>query len=388
MRFVLFLFCVSSLYAGELGTLSYESTLYYESGKTKVDTIDTGTMLPNLTFDDQTQQFSTFYSILGYELASSDSQWVLNLEGRVALKLHNNNYSNRFYRKLYGNENINQAVLTEASIDYYDTNFALSFGRNRLDLDWLSGSFDSVMAYGVSDFIQMRTFWFINYCDFQYNYYTKYKEINDNKGIGGLYLQNAKARQQMEWAFYYYHVFDKAYLSGIKLQKSLNIFSLNASYSYLGNIGESRLSKESFLRLWSDININDNNGFGFGYSQTGENGLLSMLKFGAHSFSQFYLSNALDRSKAKNFYLKYSYENTLFLFESIAGVTSYRGKSLIRLQQTETKMRSFEVDLNLWYALSENIMLSLGYMLLDLDKKDNLAFDQNLLTLSLSMQLP
>jgi hypothetical protein len=369
--------------ADEPGILTYEGTIYTEVEKIKGHHLDTD----KITLDDQTEKLSTFYSIINYELPFMENRWLLNLEVRAALELNTQEYTNPVYKELYGSDEINRVTLSQASVDYYSDSFALSVGRNRLDLDWLSGSFDSAIFYGVNDWIEARAFWFINYYDFQYNYYTKYEDINDNKGIGGLYLQSGEKQKQFEWALYYYHVFDQGYLAGVKFYKELLTFGINGSYSYLGQIDESRLPKESIWRIWSDIIVDDDNTLEFGYSQTGENGLLGMLRFGAHDFSQFYLNNAIDRKDAANLYLQYNYEADRFSFECVGGITSYHDKSLIGSKLITQKMHSFEVDLNIGYALSKHTSVALGYMLLDLDEKDNLNFDQDLITLSLSLQL-
>ena len=214
MRYLLLLLFIALLEASASGTFSMEGTLYTEMEETNAHPVDSGGVLPNVTFKDETQKLTTFYTIMNYTLFSQDEQWALNLEGRAALQLGSDDYTNPVYRSLYGDEEINQAVLTEASVDYYAERFAFSIGRNQLDLDWLSGSFDSVIAYGMGEWIEARAFWFVNYYDFQYNYYTKYTDINDNKGIAGLYLQSGEALQTWEWAWYYYHIFDEGYLSG------------------------------------------------------------------------------------------------------------------------------------------------------------------------------
>lgn len=385
MRLAFFLFSALLLFgADEPSRLSYEGTLYTEIETIKGHQLDT----ESITLDDQKKRLTTFYSIFNYELPFMDNRWQLNIQARAALELNSDDYTNPVYKQLYGADEISHLSLSQASVDYYADSFALSVGRNRLDLDWLTGSFDSAIFYGISDWIEARAFWFINYYDFQYNYYTKYENINDDKGIGGLYLQNGELQKQLEWAFYYYHVFDQGYLAGAKFYKELLPFGINGSYSYFGQIDDSRLQKESIWRIWSDVIVDDENSLEFGYSQTGEKGLLSMLRFGAHDFSQFYLTNAIDRSDAKNLYLQYNFESNRLSFECIGGVTSYYDKTLIEKKLIEKKMHSFEVDLNIAYALTEHLSVALGYMLLDLDEKDNLNFDQDLITLSLSLQLP
>ncbi len=47
----------------------------------------------------------------------------------------------------------------------------------------------------MKPWIETRLFWFIDYYDFQYNYFTKYTGINDDKGIAGIYLQSGEALQ-------------------------------------------------------------------------------------------------------------------------------------------------------------------------------------------------
>ncbi|OQX73409.1 MAG: hypothetical protein B6D59_05810 [Campylobacteraceae bacterium 4484_4] len=387
MRYLPVLLLASLLGANE-PDFGIETTLYTEMERIKAHPVDSGGSLPDISLEDETQKLTTFYTILNYTLPDKEEKWVLNLEGRAALELGSDDYTNPVYRALYSDEKVNRAILSEASIDYYSTDFAWSVGRNRLDLDWLSGSFDSVMVYGVGAWIEARAFWFVNYYDFQYNYYTKYTGINDDKGIAGFYLQSGEALQNWEWAWYYYHVFDEGYLSGVKLFKPLKFLDLNAAYSYLDAIGDGRLPKESFFRLWAEMERGEHHSFAFGFSQTGENGLSAMLRFGAHTFSQFYLTGAVDRSKAKNIYLSYRFESDRFEFETVGGITSYHDKSLEENRLVDKEMDAYEIDLHASYALNDHTTVTLGYMLLDLDEQDTLNFDQDLLSLSVSAQWP
>ncbi len=132
----------------------------------------------------------------------------------------------------------------------------------------------------------------------------------------------------------------------------------------------------------------ENHYFKLGYAQTGENGLTAMLRFGEHAFSPIYLTAALERPEAKNLYLCYKYENDHLFIDTVGGITSYRDKMLENGHLIKQRMQAFEIDLHAGYALNDHATLTLGYMLLDLDGKDNLAFDQDLITLSLSVQYP
>ncbi len=389
MRHLLFLlFFTPALIAHESSALQIEGTLYSEIETTKGHTLQTERPGGNLTFANESEKLTTFYAIVNYSHTSDNEKWLLNLEGRAALKLFADSYSSPVYRALYGNESINQALITQASIDYYDDDFAWSAGRNRLDLDWLSGSFDSILFYSMKPWIETRLFWFIDYYDFQYNYYTKYTGVNEDKGIAGIYLQSGEALRDWEWALFYYHIFDQAYLGGAKLSKALDFVNIQAKYSYLKSISGGKLPDESFLQLWAETEVSEHQSVTLGFSKTGEHGLSAMLRFGAHSFSPFYLTGAIDRPDAKNLYLHYKYENNRFFFETIGGITSYRDKALEQTKLIAKDMNALEIDIHAGYALNDDTTLTLGYMLLDPDEKDNLAFDQNLLTLSMSVQWP
>ena len=389
MRQLLFLlFFTPALTAHESPALEIEGTLYSEIETTQGHTLQTERPGGDLSFADESERLTTLYTIVNYTHTSDDEKWVLNLEGRAALKLTADPYTIPVYRTLYGNEAVNRALITQASIDYYDDDFAWSAGRNRLDLDWLSGSFDSVLFYSMKPWVETRLFWFIDYYDFQYNYYTKYTGINDDKGIAGIYLQSGEALQNWEWACFYYHVFDQAYLGGLKLSKPLDFMNIQAKYSYLKPISGGKLPDESFLQLRAETEISEHHSITLGFSQTGEHGLTAMLRFGAHAFSPFYLTGAVDRPDAKNLYLHYKYENDRFFLETVGGITSYRDKALEQTKLTTKEMNAREIDIQASYALNTDTTLTLGYMLLDLGEKDNLAFDQNLLTLSMSVQWP
>ena len=376
------------LAAQNYGRLSYEGMVHYETETTKGHTINLEQPLPNKVYDDEKQHLCVFYSVLGYELQSSNGRWALNLEGRANIQLEKGEYTTPAYVQKFSFEDINTAMLSEASIDYYTDSVALSIGRNVVDMDWLSGSIDAVMAYGTTEMIEARAFWFTDYYDFQYNYYTKHKEINDGKGISGLYLQSGEALKQLQVCAYYYLMADRQYIVGTKLYTELKPFSLNASYAYLGTLQNAMMKEEEFWRIWSSVIVADNHSFEVGYSRTGNNGLVAMLQFGSHPFSQFYLSNALDRPKAQNGYLQYSYEDDELFFECIGGITSYYGTTLQSSHLVPQWMQSYEVDLNVGYALGDHLLIELSYMTLDLDHRDILEFDQNLFMAELVVQWP
>ena len=363
------------LFTNVYSSFFYEGNLHYELESIKAN---------RYKFKDDSQNLATFYSTFGYEFLTKDDKWAFEFEMRANFKLQKQNYQTPFYRKKYPTNSEKNLFVSMALVDYYGENYAFSVGRNIIDLNWLSGSVDSITAYAINEIVQIRAFWILNYYDFNYNYYIKYQNINNNRGIGGIYLKNSKPLNDFDIEAYFYSAFDDQFLTGIKFYKTLKTFDIQGSFS----LSDRNNKQESFLEFSINKNLKDIHNIEFGYSKTSDSGLDSMLKFGSYPFSKFYLSNSLDRSDAQNIYLQYSFESDKFFINSIAGITSYMGKYVKSLNDiSNQKLSSYEIDLTLGYKISNNLSLTLGYMILDLDEKDSLEFDQDLALITLSMEL-
>ncbi len=346
--------------------LNYQGMLFYEqSSKT------------NRVKSKENQYLFSFYSILEYGLLSKDEKWGLNFEAVANIKLKDSNYKTTTYKKKFSSNNSSSFLsISMASIDYYNQNFAISVGRNIIDLDYLSGSVDSILGIYLYESFQIRAFWFLNYYDFGYNYYIKYKNLNDNKGIGGIHIQSKNIIKDFEFRLYYYSALNTQYLVGVKFLKEFYSFNLEGSFAYSNGY-----KSESFLEFSIDKTLYNRHIFEIGYSKSSKDGLKDMLKFGSYPLNKFYLANSLDKDDAKNIYIKYSFDKDNYYINTIVGKTDYV-KKYQKVQNTKyEKLNSYEIDLVAGYILRDNLLLEFGVIMLD-----SFEVDQNLLFLMLSME--
>ncbi|MEA3387444.1 MAG: hypothetical protein U9Q66_03545, partial [Patescibacteria group bacterium] len=210
--------------------MTFESILHYEHENIKGH--DLVTPLLKHRFKDDEQNLATFFNILSYSYLSQDDTYGFNLEGRANLKVSKSEYSAPIYLEKYSLDDINHAMLSMASIDLHNNYLSLSLGRNRVDLDWLHGSIDSLILFHENSIFSARAFWFLNYYDMQVNYTKSVESLNDNKGMYGLYLQSGEYFEQFELSLYYYLLQDMREMLGtqVKLYMS-DTLSIHGSYT-------------------------------------------------------------------------------------------------------------------------------------------------------------
>jgi len=320
-----------------------------------------------------TNGFTSLYSQLLINYDFSEDIFV-SFGAKANGVLSENNYKTESYlrSKLTSNE-INKAMVSEASLNYDDGFFALNIGRQNIDYDWLLGSINGALAMvGNDDAYSLRLFWFDSYQHLQYNYFSKIKNINSNKGMYGAITKADLG--DVEFSYFDYYVQDLRNIAGTHLNYINGDFGLNVSYTSAKALSLALYNyDENFLNGSFEFLIEEHF-FEVGFSKTGKNGLLAMIQMGNFMFGQFYLSNQVDRENAQDIFLKYIYANEKWRFELISGATKY-DNSFIEIQNS---MKSYEIDSYLKYNYSENVSFDVGVMYMNVDERDPLQVDQSL----------
>jgi len=322
---------------------------------------------------EESNSCSTLYShlILDYDI---NEDIFLSLGAKANGVIGENTYTTPAYlRTKMTSDAINQAFVSEASLNYDNGFFALNLGRQEVNFDWLTGSIDGALAMlGNDDSLSLRLFWFENYRLLQYNYYMEIEEINEKKGMYGSVAK--AANDYAELTLFDYYVEDLRNIAGGSASLFYDTMSLNVGYTSAEALDLALYDyDESFFNASLEY-LYAGHFFELGFSQTGENGLLAMIQMGSFMFGQFYLSNQVDRENARNGYLKYIYADARWRFECIGGQTRY-DNSFVRLEE---EMDSYEVDFYLKYRYNENLSFDTGVMYMDVDDRDPLQVDQGL----------
>ncbi len=320
---------------------------------------------------EESNSFSALYAhlMLDYDI---NEDFFLSLGAKANGVIGESAYTTPAYlRTKMTSDAINQALVSEASLNYDNGFFALNLGRQEVNFDWLLGSIDGVLAMlGSDDTISLRLFWFENYRHLQYNYYMKIEEINEKKGMYGSIAKAAS--DYAELTLFDYYVEDLRNIAGGSASLFYDTMSLNVGYTSAEALALALYDyDENFFNASLEY-LYGSHFFELGFSQTGDNGLLAMIQMGSFMFGQFYLSNQVDREDARNLYLKYIYATTQWRFECIGGATRY-DNSFVRL---ETELDSYEVDIYLKYRYNENLSFDTGVMYMDVDARDPLQVDQ------------
>ena len=330
----------------------------------------------NLSFD--SNGFSSLYGslLLNYNI-NEDIFVSFGAKGNIVLG--ENRYETPAYlRTKITADEINQAIISEASINYESEYISLNLGRQYVEYDWLMGSIDGALAMiGNDEDISLRLFWFENYRHLQYNYYVEVEDINAQKGMYGAIAKTNVLNFDVE--LFDYFVEDLRNILGVNVSYYFDKVALNASYTSAKALPLALYSyDEEFFNSSLELLLG-NNFIEIGYSKTGKNGLLAMIQMGNFMFGQFYLSNQVDRENAQNVFGKYIVASEKWRFELIGGATEY-DNSFVEIQNT---MHSYEIDSYLTYEYSKYLSFDSGVMYMDVDERDPLQVDQALVMLNM-----
>jgi len=368
-------------FQNENHTIYYDAMLHVEHEEIEGKSLEVGPLL-TLHSKDEDQNLATFFNILHYDYISDEALLGFNFEARYNTTLFHEEYVTPVYLNSYGLSDINTGFISMFSADINTEYLSLSLGRNKVNMPWLQGSIDSVLLYHENELFSLRGFWFANYYDFQVNYFSKFEDINEKKGIYGAYFQSEQWFDILDVSLYYYFQYNKRDISGAELHVGDRL-KLNFSYTYskdYRNILDTL--DESYIRLWGEFDYAYNH-FEVGGSITGENALTSMLQLGSHPFSEFYLNNEINRARAKNMYLKYGYENEYFYIDILGGMTQYYDDRFDGRRIVKDYLNSSEYDIYVGSMFTDSIGLELSYMKKDVDDADLFGFDQSLVMATL-----
>jgi len=368
MKFFLFSFILTVLLNAdsvyEPYDLSYTSIMHSEYEKSLGKD-------SNNSFPSESNSYASWYNVLDLNY-NVDDNFYISLSAKANLVLGEDTYKAPFYlRAKLTSDQLNQAIISEASINYDNSLYSFSIGRSDIDYDWLLGSMDGVIAsIGDDNDISLRVFWFKNFTQLQYNYYFNINNINDGNGIYGAIV---KARHSnFEFTFYEYYMQDLRNLSGLHVNYTTNTYAINLSYSDGKALKLAIYDYDESLLQLSIETLFGNNFIELGASVTGENGLLAMIQLGSFMSGQFYLSNQIDRENAKNIYFRYLKADKRWRFELLGGYTAYDNTFL----SIADNLSSQEVDCYLAYQLNESWSLSGGVMAINVDEADPIGVDQ------------
>jgi hypothetical protein len=332
----------------------------------------------NDTFPSESNSYSSWFNTLNLNYDINQNYYI-SLAAKANLILGEDNYKAPFYlRGKLTSKELNQAIISEASINYDSELFSVSLGRSDIDYDWLLGSMDGIIAsVGDDSELSLRLFWFRNFTQLQYNYYLKLDDINSGKGIYGAI---AKAELNgFEFTLYDYFMSELRNISGLHVNYTADTYAVNFSYSDAKALELALYDYDESLTQISFETLIGSHFLEVGGSITGENGLLAMIQLGSFMSGQFYLSNQVDRENAKNLYMRYIYAKKRWSLELLGGYTAYDNTFL----SVANNLSSQEIDFYIGYNIDSSWSINGGLMAMNVDESDPIGVDQYLTILNL-----
>ncbi len=332
----------------------------------------------NSSFPQESSGFSSWYNHLFLDYDINDD-FYLSLAGKTNLELGNSPYKTPEYlRFVYSSDNINQAIVSEASLNYDNGLVSLNAGRIEVNYDWLSGSMDGAIAMiGDEKSYSFRLFYLENYLDLRYNYYVDFKDVNEELNFyGAIATMNTK---YLEATLYTYQMPRLRNISGLHAYVALEKVGFNFASTFSTALQDALYQYDEQFFEASIEGLYKNNFFEMGGSVSGENGLITMLQMGSFLFGQFYLGNQVERQNAKNGYMRYIYAKNRFRFELLAGATLYD----YDYNTVFDDLNAQELDVFLGYKFNKVFQLEAGIMFMNVDELDPLSVDQVLINSNL-----
>ncbi len=331
----------------------------------------------NASYPQEDNSFATFFNMLRLDYDATDNIFF-TFSGKANVVLGEDTYDAPLYlRAKQTSEQLDTAIVSEASATYDDGTVALSAGRIDIDFDWLLGSMDgALLTLGRDETLSMRLFWFKNFTQLQYNYAFDVRDMNDGKGMYGAIVKGAHGG--FDATIYDYHLEGLRNIAGANAGYTTARWGVHLAYTYAAALSEAAYDYDESFAEASFEWLAGRHLFEVGGSLTGENGLLAMVQLGSFMFGQFYLSNQVDRENAQNVYARYVYGRQRWNVELLAGATRYDN----RFERIENALRSTEVDGYVGYAPNRSWMLQAGAMWMDVDERDPIGVDQTLLTIN------
>ena len=326
----------------------------------------------DINYPKETNAFASLYAYLTLTYDISNNFFVA-LSGKANYVLSEDTYKTPIYlRAKLTSDDINQAILSETSVNYDDNFYSLNIGRSEIDYDWIHGSMDGVIGMIGDDEISLRAFWLQNFTQLQYNYYSEFRDINDKDGMYGVIA--TYTIDSVDFTIYDYYMQSLRNIAGGHMTFISNSMALNLSFT---NAKALSLALYDYDESFVDISVeylHKKHYLEVGASLTGENGLLAMVQLGSYMFGQFYLSNQVDREGAKNGFIRYMYLNNKYNIEILAGLTNYDNT----FKAIQNNLSSQEIDIYYSYKLDKDFSLDFGIMGMNVDERDPIGISQML----------
>jgi hypothetical protein len=268
----------------------------------------------------------------------------------------------------YNDNFANHSLMTEAYIKYAMDGFAISAGRQAIDLEWLGDYNESVVAAITAVPDTTIVLGFANrQAESGIDVSEDFSDINGNKGA---YVADIKyaGLQSVEFNPYAYSAPDVADWYGLKTTFTTDYVGGLVHYA-ASNEDAVNTDDGSMLALELNTTIADLTA-AIGYIKTGkDNGIGSMAAAG-DNYVPFDSGNAIYRADARNVYGSLGYTIAGVELGALYGVTTY----------TADDFKEKELNLTAGYSITESLSTSILYANIDSDESDtssDATTDQN-----------
>lgn len=378
---------VVGLQGGEFDTGAI-GVLHYEQEKIRGKEIVIPLLYRN-DFADDVRDLLAFYSRIGLSYVEQTQTFGFNAEVASNLTLERSPFEVPYYLQAYAVEDVNTALLSMASVDYYADDFSVTLGRNRVSMPWLEGSIDTVMLYSENRFVALRAFWLMNYYDLQLNYFAHADRVGGGSGMYGFWAQSGDFFPWLHVTAFTYDVPGEWLTYGALLEGDVQMMAFHGSVTHSKRHEADGIHYENFLRAWASAGSTyDGAALKLGGSLTGEQGLSAMMRYGIQPFTDFYLNNGIARPDATNVFASLGYGGSKWYVEALYGWTHYTGQMIQNWRFVVETLRTEEVDVYLGLELFPWMGIELGWMRRNADGRDYADFSQEYLMANVMVSYP
>jgi hypothetical protein len=283
--------------------------------------------------------YSSLYNQLNTRIDYSDAFW-----SQINLKSTNSLATDSDYQ-------INHLILSDLNIGYMNEHHLLSLGRNELILDWMMGSFDSLLYnYSQSD-IDVKLFWAYSYEDLLPNYLASYSTFNRLGLIGTTFGYELPFGNVV---VYDYYIDNLRNILGSNLMFTSTLGGVELNTVWLSALEDEAIVGDESIYKVSTFFTHHQQNVELGATYTGDNGVLKLYEYGVMNFNTFMLGNNIYYPNAINLFARYELE---FNHSSLTLLGGY----------TWADQNSMEIDLNYHYDISNAWYLDSTLSLLTTD---------------------
>jgi hypothetical protein len=328
---------VSIKEAFEKGKTSGDVTVYHESKESKKSTSDSGITSGSIGLNYETDQINGFSAAFGFRA------------------------NHEFYEKTKGVDYdvsyANSAIMNIAALKYANENFAISLGRQEIDLEWL-GDFNEAIVTEIKA-IQDTSIvmaYSKRKAEIEIDVTENFKNINGNNGLYILDIKNTSLAN-VEINPYFYSAPNLADFYGIKSSYDNDLFGATAHYA---KSSEDTQKDGNIYNLEARLNIAPIS-LAVGYIGTDKDtGAGNISTFGDN------ISPLDDGEQVYSADAQTVYAGATYLISDLA-LTALYGKTQFSSKNLEAK----ELNLIAEYPISTNINTALTYVNYDEDKSDS-----------------